>query len=162
MKKYYFYTLIGLIFGVFDHWFQSNMNFNKFPEIAQIVMIFGVWILSAIPIVLTERKETNSIHKAALAVVYTWTVSLFFYYMGTYVIVVFIGKDTLPFMHISNYQDDYYFQNNLRELLVVFIDTLEWVPISVVGGYITGSILYWIVDIFRFFTGKVFQDNKSF
>ncbi len=141
MKKHWL-ILIGILFGVFDFYYQEMIQGLPVSNIVRLAVIFGIWLVPAIPVVLYEAKATRSPFKSALANVLTWSVAILSYYLYLAVKLIFIGQSTRPELYFANYQDAYYW-SNLQSLF--FGDVLygigEWIGVALLGGFLTGYLI---------------------
>jgi len=144
-KRWYIYILVGVIFGIFDFYYQeiTSGTYNTF--IVWFLVAWGVWLIPAVPVVLYEAKTTKSKLKAALANVLLWSISVISYYLYLMIKLVFIGQATLPMFHISNYKEQYYW-SNLKNLLLGQISEgiAEWIVVAIACGAVTGFLLSFI------------------
>jgi hypothetical protein len=75
--------VIGILFDVFDFFYQELMHVYIASSIARIILIFGIWLVPAIPVILYEARFTESRWKASLACVLTWSAAIVSYYLYT-------------------------------------------------------------------------------
>lgn len=145
-KRWLVYALIGILFGVFDFYYQEFTQSLITSRISWFVVAWSVWLVPATPIILYEVRISKSIIKSILATILTWIVSVLFYYMYIPIKLVFIGQATMSEFYISNYRSEYYY-SNLKSLILGLIteDAPEWLAIAILGGIIVGfcvSFLY--------------------
>lgn len=141
-KRWLIYLLIGILFGVFDFYYQNFTQQVDVSSLVRIILILGVWLVPLIPIILYETKVTRSTRRAALASAFTWCVSVAAYYLTNGVQLAFIGVPGRPEMHISNYNAPHFLSNWLSVFLYDLVGgSLEWLVVAVVGGVIIGFLV---------------------
>ena len=137
-KRWLVYALIGVLFGLFDYYFQQIAQSGT-SLATRIMIIYGIWLVPLVPIALYEVKRSRSELKTALACAFTWSVAIIAYYLYMAIELIIIGKDTRPELHFSNSSDPYYW-SNLGQVLGN--DTgggiLEWITLALVCGGLLG------------------------
>jgi hypothetical protein len=99
MKRWHYYVLIGLVFGIFD-WFYldwlsrglgPNLGENPFIVIPIIIGLnYGIWLVPVIPVVIYETQKADTIKGPILAAIITWSCALFSYYFY-YAMLLVVG-----------------------------------------------------------------------
>jgi len=145
-KRWLFYLLAGILFGIFDFYFQVWINqlfpMGKLSSIAMLVPILGVWLVLVVPIALREVKVSRSAWLAAAASSFTWSVSVVAYYLFMGVKLILIGQASRSEMHISNRADPYYWSNVRNFFVGDFWDGVsEWIIVALVGGSLIGLLV---------------------
>lgn len=137
-KRWLLYGLIGVLFGLFDFYFQLIVQSDS-SLVVRVIIIFGIWLVPLVPIALYEIKRSRSELKTALACAFTWSIAIIAYYLYMAVELIIIGKDSRPEMHFSNSHDPYYW-SNLGQVLGndMVGGILEWIPLALVGGGLLG------------------------
>jgi hypothetical protein len=168
MKRWYFYALIGLIFGVFD-WFYldwlarglgPNLGENPFIVIPIILGLnYGIWLVPIIPVTLYEANRAKTIKSPIFAGILTWSCAILSYYTF-YAVLLSLGR--LPQLeHLNIFNENFqsvrpeYWRMFNRIILFQF---LEWIPIAIIGGGITGAIAWYIVQ--RRYGKSLAQEGK--
>lgn len=138
-KRWLTYILIGILFGVFDFYYQELTQSILTSTIMWFIVAWSVWLLPVIPIVLYEAKISKSVVKSVFANILVWSVSVISYYMYIPIKLVFIGQSTMLEFYISNYRSEFYW-SNLKELIwgLISKDAPEWLVVAVLGGLIVG------------------------
>jgi len=153
-KRWYTYTLIGLVFGVFDWFFLDWLSSGFGPRLGEnpfivipiiLALNYGIWLVPIIPVTLYEARRAEKIKGPIFAGILTWCCALLSYY-GYYAILLSLGK--LP--HLENlrvfgeryegFWTDYWkiFSN------IILGQLLEWTIVAVLGGGVIGAIVWWI------------------
>ena len=137
-KRWLVYGLIGLVFGLFDYYFQQIAQSDT-SLATRVMIIYGIWLVPLVPIALYEAKRSRSELKTALACAFTWGVAIIVYYLYMAIELIIIGKDTRPELHFSNSGDPYYW-SNLGQVLSNDMGggILEWITLALVGGGLLG------------------------
>jgi hypothetical protein len=140
-KRWLLYGLIGILFGVFDYFFQQLAQQDS-SQVTQVVVVYGIWLVPLIPIAFYESRTSSSAIKSALASAFTWSLAIVAYYLYMAFELIIIGKDSLLELHFSSHQDPYYWSNLGR---VFFGDIsggiVEWLALAVIGGGLIGFII---------------------
>ena len=152
-KRWLVYTLIGIVFGVFDFYYQTFIS-NTFSDqlvgglggsLLWRILIVGIWLVPIIPIILHEAKSSHSLWLPALASALTWSTSVVAYYLTNAFQLAIIGVPSRPEMHISNCNDPYFWVNWRGVLLVDLVaNNVEWLVVGVIGGTVIGFLLSFI------------------
>jgi hypothetical protein len=156
MKRWYFYILIGLAFGIFDWFFLQwlsqglgpNLGQNPFIIIPIIIGLnYGIWLVPIIPVVIYETNKANTIKGPILAAILTWCCALFSYYTY-YALLLSLGK--LPNLEHLNIFGERYdgFWNEYGRMFnrIVLLQFLEWVPIAIISGSIIAALIWWVIN----------------
>ncbi len=138
-KRWLSYVLIGILFGVFDFYYQEFTQGIINSTIVWFIVAWSVWLVPVIPIVLYETKISKSVVKSVLANILVWSVSVISYYMYIPIKLVFIGQSTMSEFYILNYKSEFYW-SNLKDLVLGLIseDAPEWLVVAIFGGLIVG------------------------
>src|SRR5215213_6112580 len=152
-KRWLLYTLIGIVFGVFDFYYQTFIS-NTFSDqlvgglgrsLVWLILIVGVWLVPIIPIILHEAKFSGSSWLPALASALTWSTSVVAYYLTNAFQLAIIGVPSRSELHISN-RNDPYFWVNWRGVFLddLVLNNVVWIVVAVIGGSIIGFSLSFI------------------
>lgn len=138
-KRWGIYILVGILFGVFDFYYQEFTRDIITSTIAWFIVAWSVWLVPVTPIVLYESKTSKSVVKSVWANILVWIVSVISYYMYIPIKLVFIGQSTMLDFYISNYNSEYYW-SNLKSLIwgLISEDAPEWLVVAIVGGLVVG------------------------
>jgi hypothetical protein len=159
MKRWYFYALIGLIFGVFD-WFYldwlsrglgPNLGENPFIVIPILLGLnYGIWLVPIIPVTLYEANRAKTIKTPIFAGILTWSCAIFSYY-AYYAILFSLGRlPNLEYFNIFNHDFSEVRATYWRWFnQIILFQFLEWIPIAVIGGGVTGAIACWVMCRFK-------------
>jgi hypothetical protein len=141
-KRWLIYIIIGVLFGVFDFYYQEFTSGIVTSYAIWLIVTWGIWLVPAIPVTIYESKVSESIMMAALMNVLTWSVSVISYYMYMAFKLIFIGQTSMQFLHISHYRDQFYL-SNLKSLFSgdVLDGISQWIGVAVVGGLIIGLLI---------------------
>ena len=148
-KRWLIYLLIGVLFGIFDiyyqTWTQPLFPLTPFGNIALVVAVLSVWLVMVIPIAIREAKASRSVWLAAAASAFSWSVSIISYYLFMGVKLILIGQPAREEMHISNRADPYYWSNVKSFFLGDFLGGVgEWILVALIGGCLVGLVAGWI------------------
>ena len=137
-RRWFFYVLIGILFGIFDFFFQIWI-YQIFPvgerNAVMQIPIWGVWLLVAVPVAYHEVKTSRSVWLAAVSSVFVWSVSVVAYYLFMGIKLIFIGEASRAEMHISNHNAPYYWSNIKSFFAGDFLSGVgEWIVVALVGG----------------------------
>ena len=141
-ERWFIYIIIGVLFGVFDFYYQEFTERIVTSHAIWFVVTWGIWLVPVLPIVLYEAKVSKSRVMSVLANVLTWSVSTISYYLFMAIKLIIIGQATRQELHISNYRDQFYW-SNLKSVFCgdILGGIIEWIGIAVVGGFIIG---FWV------------------
>ena len=144
-KRWLFYLLIGVLFGIFDFYFQTWMQQIMFPGNLALIPILGMWLVMVIPIAIREAKASCSVWLAAAASAFSWSVSIISYYLFMAVKLILIGQPGREEMHFSN-RSDPYFWSNIKSVFIgdILFGVGEWILVALVGGCLVGLVAGWI------------------
>ncbi|MEN6350438.1 MAG: hypothetical protein ABFD08_13720 [Syntrophomonas sp.] len=144
-KRWVIYIVIGVLFGVFDFYYQEFTSGIITSYAIWFLVAWGIWLVPAIPVALYESKVSESRIMSALANVLTWSVSAISYYLYMAFKLIFIGQTSMQFLHISHYRDQFYL-SNLKSLFLgdVLIGISQWIGVAVVGGLVIGFLISYI------------------
>lgn len=145
-KRWISYGVVGILFGIFDFYYQEfteglNYIFNK-NILIWFIVAWGIWLIPAILIDLYEVKTSKNIKKPIIANIFVWITAVFSYYMWIPIKWVFIGQPSMSYMHISNLNSEYYF-DNLKNIFwgLMTEDAPEWIVVAIVGGSVIGFLV---------------------
>jgi hypothetical protein len=153
-KRWIFYILIGVSFGIFDWFYLDWLATGVAPRLIEnriiailiiTLMNYGIWLVPIIPVVIYEAKHAPTIKGPIKAGILTWCCALLSYYV-LYAALLSLGK--LPHMEgfyvfgeqFESFRVQYWMV--LRN--IVLFQLLEWLPIGIIGGGITGALAWWI------------------
>lgn len=141
-KRWFIYAIVGIVFGVFDFYYQRVIQGLNLSGMYTIILCYGIWLVPLLPIALYESKVSLSSRKASIASVLTWSASIISYYMFLAIELMFIGRESRIEMHISNYADPY-FWSNWKSVFYgqVVAGIIEWIVVAIVGGFIIGYLV---------------------
>jgi hypothetical protein len=152
-KRWLVYTLIGIVFGVFDFYYQifiHNIFYDQLlsslgRSLVWPILILGIWLVPIIPIILYEAKFSHSSWLPALASALTWSTSVVAYYLTNSFQLAIVGVPSRPEMHISN-RNDPYFWVNWRGVFLddLVVNNIEWMVVAIIGGTVMGFLLNFI------------------
>jgi hypothetical protein len=142
-KRWKIYALIGVLFGIFDFFYQELIaGVGGGSNILRILVTTGVWLIPAVPVVLYEAKVSQTVWKPALANVLTWVTAVIAYYLYMGFKLVILGQEGRPEAHISSYQDPYFWSNLKNMFLGDILGAMpEWLVVAVVGGSLVGLVV---------------------
>ena len=141
-KRWKIYALIGILFGIFDFFYQELTAQIGDTSLLRTLVATGVWLIPAIPVVLCEAKVSQTTWKPALANVLTWVMAVISYYLYMGFKLLIIGQEATQELHISSYQDPY-FWSNWKNVFVgdILGGMFEWLIVAVVGGCLVGFVV---------------------
>lgn len=146
-KRWRCYLLIGVLFGIFDFYFQNWMQDILSARMGNVALIpiLGVWLAMVIPIAMREAKASRSAWLAAAASAFSWSVSIISYYLFMGVKLILIGQPGREEMHISNRADPFYWSNVKSFFTGDFLAGVsEWIIVALIGGCLVGLVAGWI------------------
>lgn len=152
-KRWLGYISVGLVFGIFDFYYQTFIH-KAFDDLLLSdlgsslvlpILILGIWLVPIIPIILYEAKFSWSSWLPALASALTWSTSVVAYYLTNAFQLAIIGVPSRPEMHISS-QSDPYFWMNWRSVFLydLVLNNVVWMVVAVIGGTVIGFLLSFI------------------
>ena len=142
-RRWIIYAGIGFLFGVFDFFYQELMQGLTTATFIRVILIFGIWLVPAVPIILSEAWSSNSRWKAVLACMFTWIAAVVSYYLYMGVALAFFSLATRPELHVSNSAAPEFWLNWQSVFIYDVLGGMrEWAPLAVVGGFIVG----WVVS----------------
>lgn len=149
-KRWCIYIAIGILFGVFDFYYQEFTQRMCTSFVSWFIVAWSVWLIPAIPIVSYEAKVSQSKKRSISANILVWSVSVLSYYLYMAIKLIFIGQESMKFLHISNYRDRFYL-SNLKSLFLgdVLKGITEWIVVAIVGGVVIGFLISFIYLHFR-------------
>ena len=144
-KRWFIYAIVGIVFGVFDFYYQRVIQGLNLSGMYTIILCYGIWLVPLLPIALYESKISLSRRNTSIASLLTWSISIISYYMFLAIDLMFIGRESRMEMHISNYLDPY-FWSNWKSVFYgqVLGGIIEWILVAVVGGFIIGFLVNFI------------------
>lgn len=139
--RWMIYAAVGILFGVLDFFFQQLVQtVNAFG--LRNILILGIWLVPAFPVILHEARITRSRCKAGLACVITWSAAVISYYLWMGVILAFFNRSVRPELHISNSADPNFLLNWQQAFHYDILGgMIEWTPIALVGGFLVGLVV---------------------
>jgi hypothetical protein len=149
VKRWFIYAIIGIVFGVFDFYYQGFIYIpfksTFLLEIIRLVLVIGIWLVPIVPVVIYEAKVSRTKVLSALASSLIWCVSIISYYLTNVVQLAFLGLPTRPEMHISNYSEPSFWVNWKNVFLGEILGGIvEWAVVAVVCGFIVGFLVSFI------------------
>ncbi len=142
-RRWIVYAFIGILFGVFDFFYQGLLQVYLDSSIVRVILTFAIWLVPAIPVVLHEAWITASRWKASLACILTWSAAIVSYYLYMGVALAFFSFSTRPELHVSNSASPYFLSNWISVLRYDILGgMIEWAVLGVVGGFLVG----WVVS----------------
>jgi hypothetical protein len=152
-KRWLGYTIIGLVFGVFDFYYQIFIHTKFYDQLLSglgrslvwPILVLGIWLVPVIPIILHEAKFSHSSWLTALASALTWSTSVVAYYLTNAFQLAIVGVTSRSEMHISNRNDPYFWMNWRGVFLDdLIMNNVEWIVVAVIGGTAIGFSLSFI------------------
>ncbi len=152
-KRWLVYALIGILFGVFDFYYQIFL-YNTFDQLSsgfgtnfvRSIFVLGIWLVPIVPIILYESKKSNSSWLPALASALTWSIAVVVYYLTNAFQLAIIGVPSRPEMHISNRNDAFFWKNWIDVFINdLVLNNLEWMVVALFGGTVMGLLLNFIL-----------------
>lgn len=154
MKRWHYYALIGLVFGIMDwvylEWFPNSIGptLGDNPLIVIPVIIglnYGIWLLPIIPVVIFESKKATSIKGPIFAGILTWCCAIFSYYTY-YAILLSLGKLIhLEGLNVFGEKPSGFWNEYIKMFnRIILWQFLAWIPIAIIGGGVIGALAWWI------------------
>ncbi len=154
MRRWHLYTLIGLVFGVLDWYyldwlaFDLGQSLNVSPILGIILLVslnYGIWLVPIIPVVIIEARKAEKITGPILAGILTWCAAILSYYIY-YGVLLALGKlPNLEYLNIFGSKYDGFWPEFWRKFRFIILNqTLEWLPIAIIGGAVMGVLAWWI------------------
>lgn len=144
-KRWIIYIIIGIIFGIFDFYYQGFIQELKTSTIFLAILCFGIWLVPLLPIAFYESKISLSRRNTSIASMLTWSISIISYYMFLAINLMFVGRESSIYLHISNYSSPYFWSNWASVFYSqVLIGIFEWLPLALVGGFVIGCLVYFV------------------
>jgi signal transduction histidine kinase len=146
-KRWLYYLLAGIIFGVFDFYFQNWVQVLSFWGIWINIPILGIWLLLLMPTAIVEIKTSNSPWLTATASAFTWSTAVVAYYLFNGIKLIVIGEPSRPEMHLSNRGDAFYWNNVRAFFSGDFVSGVgEWLVIAIIGGSLIGLLIAFVMQ----------------
>lgn len=149
-KRWLIYIMVGILFGVFDFYYQEYAHILCRSSISWFFVQWSIWLIPIIPIVLYETKISHVRKNSILTGIMLWSISIFSYYIYFAVNRIFINRSKLNNLYISNHKDSAYFINLkaflLREVPHEFI---QWIGVAIVGGAVIGFLVNFVYLHFK-------------
>lgn len=145
-KRWIVYIIIGIVFGIFDFFYQEvTVGALKNWHLLLFIIDWAVWLVPAIPIVIYETKISNSRKAAVFSNVLVWSLAIISYSLYMIFKLVFIGQTSMKFLYISNYRDKFYI-SNVKSFFVgsVWTEIYSWLPVAIIGGAVTGFLINYL------------------
>ena len=154
MLRWYLYILIGLSFGILDWYYLDWLAFGFGQSLTvgpvltialMIALNYGIWLVPIIPVVIFEARKAEKIKGPILAGILTWCAAILSYYIF-YGILLALGKlPNLEYLLIFGPKYDGFWPDFWRKFRALILNqTLEWLPIAIVGGAVMGMLAWWI------------------
>ena len=145
-KRGIIYLIIGVIFGIFDFYYQTYVQELGLSTLPLTVLCFGIWLVPLLKIAWYESKQSQSRRKTVVASMLTWSSSIVSYYLFLAINLMFIGRESSIYLHISNHSSPYFWSNWISVFYnQVLIGIIEWLPLALVGGFVIGRFVYFLV-----------------
>ena len=157
--RWFFYVLIGLVFGVLDWYYLDILrsalefvgrqgNMENAPLLLRLLAVTGIvvlnwgfWLVPVIPASIYESKRSKPVGLSALAAVLVWCFAILSYYVYYTVLLLFWGLPGMDFMLFSNRNTVTYWVNWKPAFQNLILDQFsEWVGIALIGGAIVGAL----------------------
>ncbi|SFU42861.1 hypothetical protein SAMN04487886_102523 [Clostridium sp. DSM 8431] len=145
-KRWIIYGIIGILFGIFDFYYQEfterlNYIFNR-NILVWFIVAWGIWLIPVIPIDFYEAKTFKNIKQPIIANIFIWVIAVCSYYIWIPIKWIFIGQPSMSFMHISNCNNEHYL-DNLKNTFwgLITEDAPEWIVVAIVGGSVIGFLV---------------------
>lgn len=152
-KRWFVYAFIGTVFGVFDFYYQISI-YNIFDvqgisgpgmTLVRSIPVLGIWLVPVIPVILHEARFSRSSWLSALTSALTWSAAMVGYYLTNAFQLAVIGVSSRQEMHISNFNDPYFWANWRGVFLEALVaDNLGWMVVAVTGGSVIGFALSFV------------------
>lgn len=81
MKPWTKYMFIGIIFGIFDVYYQFLTKGMSNSLTIWFLLTCGIWIIPIIAVILNEMKYSKTKIRPALTCVFVWSMAIFSYYI---------------------------------------------------------------------------------
>lgn len=145
-KRWLIYMLTGLLFGIFDYYYQQALNrspvFSSLDTIPWLTLVLGIWLVPVVPVILHEAERSRTLWAPAWASVLTWASAIVSYYLTNAAQLALTGVASRPEMHISNRMDPYFWSNWQSVFRYDILGGIrEWLPVAVVGGFVVGVLM---------------------
>lgn len=159
MKRWHYYILIGLAFGVFDWFFLQWLSDGLGPNLVEVFgenpfivipiivgLNYGIWLVPIIPVVIYETRRATSIKTPILAAILTWTCALFSYY-AYYAVLLSLGKlANLAYLNVFGDRFDGFWAEFGRMFnRIILFQFLEWLPVALIGGTVIAAFFWWLL-----------------
>ena len=129
----------GCAFGVFDWYVPALFHVSQMPLAANLIAIYGIWLLPAAIVVFFGVQRQSSAQTIALLVSLSWSSAIIVYY-GYYAFLAAIpGLPQLGDLQLINRHTPQFaasWASFLRTTLLPQLGT--WLPVALVAGGIVG------------------------
>ncbi|WP_024613348.1 hypothetical protein [Clostridium sp. Ade.TY] len=152
MKKSYrwiFYVSIGILFGVFDVFYQDYTTKYLTSTFSWLIIAWGIWVIPFTVIVINEIKVSMSKFLSIFSGILTWIAALISYYFFIPMRTIFIEQEALKEFYIGNYKADYYLSNVKALFSNSFEGIFLWIIIAIIGGVIVGILINMFYNKFK-------------
>ncbi|NOK60318.1 MAG: hypothetical protein GFH27_549281n289 [Chloroflexi bacterium AL-W] len=142
-SNYLLLILTGIIFGVFDWHFTSfAASLTRSNILKSFVLIWGIWLVPAIPFALYVAKKTHSLLSSALAVVILWLAAIFAYYAYYTFQLAFIGLNQMEHLLVFGPRSELFWQDWSSTFQMLIMNQMtEWSIVAIIGGSIVGGVV---------------------
>ncbi len=155
MKRWLFYFLAGVLFGVFDWFFTAKISLVWAPnsdvsaKIKAAAYAFNViiWFVPLVPVVVVEAWHAVRAKSAILAGMFTWGIAILAYYT-TYAIQLSLGN-VAGWEHLNilaGKENEFWtlYWEQFKRLILLQI--AEWIWVALVGGAFFGWLAFLSID----------------
>lgn len=141
MKRWLFFGLVGLAFGVFDfHWQNWTSGISSLSTVLWFLVAWGIFLIPAALVAGIEYRASGSKIKAGLAAALCFCLAIVSYY--TYMGVLHLFRWTRSDIHISQMAEPHYWGKVAKHFgEIVQGDMAEWLGMAVVGGFAVGVVV---------------------
>lgn len=121
------------------------------------VLIWGIWLVPAIPVGLYVAKRTHSVPSSALAVVILWIAAVFAYYAYYTFQFAFIGLNQMEHLLVFGPRSELFWQEwSFIFQRLIINQIVEWGIIAIIGGSIVGGV---VGHIYLLYNRKLFSQT---
>lgn len=130
---------IGCAFGVFDWYVPSLFQVQQMPIVANLIVIYGIWLLPAFSIVFFGIRQQLGAKTIALLVSLTWATAIIVYYSYYAALAALPGLPQLDELRLINRHAPQFAASWSFFLGATLLPQIgKWLPVALVGGGIVG------------------------